>query len=57
MSTLTFAITNTWGQLIWEARIIDQGLLDVINWPPGAYLIQILSAEKTLQQQVKFFIE
>ena len=50
-------ITNTWGQLIWEARIIDQGLLDVINWPPGAYLIQILSAEKTLQQQVKFFIE
>lgn len=50
-------ITNMWGQLIWEARITDQGLLDVINWPPGAYLIQILSAEKALQQQVKFFIE
>lgn len=50
-------ITNMWGQLIWEARITDQGLLDVINWPPGAYLIQILSAETALQQQVKFFIE
>jgi hypothetical protein len=50
-------ITNMWGQLIWEARITDQGLLDVMNWPSGAYVIQILNAENALQQQVKFFIK
>jgi len=50
-------ITNMWGQLIWEDQITDHGSLDVMKWPTGAYVIQIIGVKEGLQQHVRFFIE